>query len=161
MDYNISPINSIKDIFIRNKQTLAVAESVTSGHLQAALSLAESASGFFQGGITVYNVGQKTRHLNVEPIHALSCNCVSEHVAVQMAKHVNKLFLTDYGIAVTGFATKAPDMNINVLYAYMAITMKDKIILTQKLFPNIDGEGYDVQVDYTNQIIDKLFSLLK
>lgn len=68
--YNMSAINSIRDYVLENKQTLAVAESVTSGHLQAAISVAENASSFFQGGITAYNLGQKCRHLNIEPLHA-------------------------------------------------------------------------------------------
>lgn len=63
MLYNIDTLNKIKDFLIEGKQTLAVAESVTSGHLQAAFSAATLASKFFQGGITAYNIGQKSRHL--------------------------------------------------------------------------------------------------
>jgi len=80
---------------IENKQTLAVAESETAGCLQTAFSLSEGDTGNFQGGITAYNLGQKCRHLNIEPIHALSCNCVSEMVSQQMAINVSKLFVSD------------------------------------------------------------------
>jgi len=38
-------------------QTIAIAESVTSGLLQFVLSNAPDASEFYQGGITAYNIG--------------------------------------------------------------------------------------------------------
>ena len=81
MLYDENLVNTIKDILCQRKQTIAVAESVTAGHLQAALSSAVEASHFFQGGITAYNLGQKCRHLQVNPISAEGCNCVSEEVA--------------------------------------------------------------------------------
>lgn len=94
--YPIKEINAIKDYMIGRHKTIAIAESVTSGHLQAAFSLADNAAFFYQGGITTYNLGQKTRHLHVEPIHAELCNCVSELVAGQMAVGVAKKFSCDY-----------------------------------------------------------------
>ena len=78
--------DKIGEALISSKQTIAVAESVTAGHLQACLSLADKALEFFQGGITAYNIGQKTKHLGVNPIHALATNCVSEKIAGEMAK---------------------------------------------------------------------------
>ncbi|MDB5207130.1 MAG: CinA family protein [Flavisolibacter sp.] len=78
-------INSNKDLIIEGEETIAVAESVTSGLLQAALSQAIDVSKFYQGGITAYNLGQKYEHLNVESIHAQKCDCISEQVAGDMA----------------------------------------------------------------------------
>lgn len=75
--YPFDEINTIKDRLLCLRQTVAVGESVTSGHLQAALSLGENARQYYQGGLTAYNLGQKARHLLVEPIQALECNCVS------------------------------------------------------------------------------------
>lgn len=81
MLYNQHILNAIKEVMVERKKTLSVAESVTAGHLQAAFSAATEASRFFQGGITVYNAGQKCRHLNIEPIYAMKEDCVSENVA--------------------------------------------------------------------------------
>jgi nicotinamide-nucleotide amidase len=64
-------IQSIGNILIERQQTVAVAESVTSGHIQSTLSTAADAARFFQGGITTYNLGQKSRHLHVEPFMLL------------------------------------------------------------------------------------------
>ena len=121
MLYNYRVIENIKAILIAEKLTLSVAESVTSGHLQAAFSSAKDASKFFQGGITAYNAGQKCRHLNIEPIAALENNCVTEKVACEMAAKVNKLFISDFGISITGYAARMPEQGVNSLFAFFAI----------------------------------------
>ena len=82
--YNQSSIEAIRQHLVQTKQTIAVAESVTAGHLQAALSSGEEASHYFQGGITAYNAGQKTRHLNIEPVYAIAVNCVAEKIAARL-----------------------------------------------------------------------------
>src|SRR5689334_9261316 len=107
--FSQSTLDKIREQLMTKKQTVAVAESVTSGLLQLAFSSMIDASEFYQGGITAYNLAQKTRHLLVEPIHANSVNCVSQRVADEMATQVAKLFLSDWGIAVTGYATPVPE----------------------------------------------------
>src|SRR4030095_2666972 len=104
----------------RRKQSIAVAESVTSGLLQLAFSSMDNAIRFFQGGLTVYNLGQKIKHLSVEPIHADSVNSVSQQVANEMDINVSRSFLSDWGIGVTGYATAVPE-SANKIYAYYGI----------------------------------------
>src|SRR5688572_182489 len=106
-------INDIARLLLRKKQTIAVAESVTSGNIQAALSRAENAAQFFQGGMTVYNMGQKCRQLNVDPVHAESCNSVSQRVADQLSLNINISFLSHYGIGITGYAAPFPEKGID------------------------------------------------
>ncbi len=108
MLYNEEHIKSIADFMLSRKYTLAVAESVTAGHLQAALSTAEDATLFFQGGITAYNIHQKYVHLNIDPVHAITCNCVSTQVAEEMAESVCRIFGSDWGIGITGYASPLP-----------------------------------------------------
>ena len=159
MLYDENVVNTIKDILTARKQTIAVAESVTAGHLQAALSSAIEASQFFQGGITAYNLGQKCRHLDVDPINAEDTNCVAEHIAQTMALNVSKMFLSHYSIAITGYASKMPEKGLNDLYAYYAIAHNNKIILCEKI--TTDKERVDAQVDYTWQVLRKLVTQLK
>ncbi len=83
MLYDQDITNNIKDLLSTQKLTLSVAESVTAGHLQAAFSSTVEAAKFFQGGITAYNAGQKTKHLNIEPIAALEDDCVTEKLPVK------------------------------------------------------------------------------
>ncbi|MGZ3848987.1 MAG: CinA family protein [Flavisolibacter sp.] len=151
MLYDQDVMNHIKDHLVSHQQTLSVAESVTSGHLQAAFSSAVDASLFFQGGITAYNAGQKCRHLNIEPIAGLTNDCVTEQVACEMAINVNKLFISTYGIATTGYASKMPEKGLNGLYAFFAIAEKGKILLCKRI--STDKEGIAAQLDYTLQVL--------
>jgi len=117
------------------------------------------ASQFYQGGITAFNIGQKTRHLFVDPIHALSCNCVSQQVAGQMAAQVCKLFNSTWSAAITGYASPAPESG-NQLFAFYAIAMQDKIITSGKITPQAD-EPFNIQCWYASQVLSSLNSALK
>jgi PncC family amidohydrolase len=152
-------IDDIGNKLKEKSQSIAVAESVTGGLLQAAFSNAKEASFFFQGGITAYNIGQKCRHLLVEPLHAIECNCVSELIAQQMSKNVCNLFLSDYGIGITGYAARLPEKNVNDLFAYYAISFKDKILKSEKMKADTD-EGLDTQLFYCNSVFKILNELL-
>lgn len=146
-------VSKIKEELISNEETLAVAESVTSGFLQAAFSSAEMASSFFHGGITVYNIGQKYRHLFVDPIHALSCNCVSERVSEEMALHVCDLFNSNWGIAITGYASPMPQAH-NRLYAYYAIAYNGKIVFKGMMNADNQEPGIDTQLYYVRSLLN-------
>jgi len=94
--------------FVANNQTLAAAESLTSGRLQAALTLSSGASSFFLGGITAYTISIKALLLGVNEDEARKVNAVSASVARQMAFGVLKRMGADYAIATTGFAEPSP-----------------------------------------------------
>jgi nicotinamide-nucleotide amidase len=53
--------------------TLAVAESLTCGQVQAKIGTVAGASRYFLGGITAYSLAQKVRHLGVNRAHAQRC----------------------------------------------------------------------------------------
>lgn len=152
--YNIQEISSIKDFMISCSHTLAVAESVTSGHLQAALSLATDASKFFHGGITAYNLGQKARHLHVNPIHATACNSVSKDIADEMALNVIPLFSSDWSIGITGYASPLPELGIHNLFAIYSIAFRKTIVERGRV--ESDDKGlYQVQVYFANRVLQE------
>lgn len=151
---NKNIIDELKDALVQQKQTLAVAESVTSGVLQAVISTATEASSFFQGGITTYNIGQKVLHLGIEPIHAEQCNCVSEQTASQMALGVSQLFRSDWGVGITGYASPVPESE-NELFAYCAITFQGRVIHEEKLTPAA-SEFFPVQLEYAVKVVERL-----
>ena len=148
-------INKIKDGLRKERHSIAVAESVTAGLLQAALASAKDASLFFQGGITAYNVGQKSRHLLVEPLHALETDSVSKKVSEEMSLQVCALFTSDYGIGITGYAATAPEKNINDLFAFYAISFRGKVLLSEKIFTGKE-EGLPAQLFYVDTVLRKL-----
>jgi nicotinamide-nucleotide amidase len=158
--YDTQIINRIKNKLISFNETLAIAESVTSGHLQAAVSLAEMATEFFQGGTTTYNVKQKTSILQIDPVHALSCNCVSEKVASEMAIGAAKLFKSDWAIAITGYAAPVPELGIQKLFAYWAAAHRGEIRIFEKISADND-DPLNVQVVYTNHVLRRFLEVLE
>jgi nicotinamide-nucleotide amidase len=150
-------IEIVQDYFLTRQETIAVAESVSSGMLQTELSAAPEAAKFFQGGITAYNIGQKSRHLKINPIHAINCNCVSPIVAAEMAMNVCELFSSHWGIGVTGYSSPVPESG-NQLYAFYAIAYNCQIVLSSQLIPSQKRESSQIQLYYTREIL-KLFSI--
>ncbi|MDB5192020.1 MAG: CinA family protein [Segetibacter sp.] len=160
MVYNEDLINKVRDILIEQQETIAVAESVTAGHLQSALSAGMDASKYFQGGITVYNLGQKTRHLHVQPILAEKTNCIHQKIADTMALEVSKMFISEFGMGVTGYASIVPECEDEGLFAYFSIAHNNKIVASGKL-TSVSKFPHDVQVDYTNMLLKNLLSYLQ
>ncbi|HRO48098.1 CinA family protein [Agriterribacter sp.] len=157
---NLFPVrlNEISGILLKRGETIAVAESVTSGLMQAAFSSAEGAISCYQGGITVYNLAQKYRHLDIEPIHAQACNCVSEKVAAEMALNVCRLFCSNWGIGITGYATPVPESG-NEVFAWYAIGFKGEIKKTGKLIPHKD-EPFNIQLFYCITVLNILHEII-
>jgi len=95
----------LKDLLLRPPAlTLAVAESMTCGRVQARLGAISGASQFFLGGITTYTIDQKVRHLGVDRAQAEADNAVSSAITEQMAIGVCQLFGSALGVATTGYA---------------------------------------------------------
>ena len=108
----------------RPRRTLAVAESVTCGRIQARIGSISGASEFFLGGITTYTLDEKVRHLGVDCTAARKVNCVSATVAAEMAAGVCTLFGSDIGAAITGYAEPAPAQKIHEPFAHWAIAVR-------------------------------------
>jgi nicotinamide-nucleotide amidase len=101
--------------------TLAVAESLTAGHVQARVAGVSGASHFFLGGVTAYALDQKVALLGVNRAAAKKVNCVSAEVAEQMARGVGGLFEADLGVATTGYAEPSPADGVADPFAWWAI----------------------------------------
>lgn len=149
----------IAAIMIKKEETIAVAESVTAGLLQFCLSLTTNASAFFQGGITAFNLGQKARHLLIEPIQAEKNNCVSEITAAAMALEVCRMFACQWGIGITGYASPVPESS-NTMFCYYAIVKNQRLIKKGKI--NFGKKIKDVlpQQYYVKAICTQLLRIL-
>lgn len=111
----------LKDLMTARGATLSVAESLTSGRIQAAVGAASGASNYFLGGITAYTIAQKVRHLNVNLEHAEAVDAVSARVAEEMARGVAQLFGSDYSVSTTGYAEASPGSSVLEPFAHVAI----------------------------------------
>lgn len=114
-------------------ESLAVAESVTAGVIQSKLSLGRDAMRYFQGGITAYNLGQKVKHLNIDPILAEQSNSVSISIAREMACNVTRLFNSSWGIGITGYAAPVPALKIRKCFAYYSFAYKGQAVFEDRL----------------------------
>jgi len=115
-------VNEIKELMLREPRlTLAVAESLTCGHLQAAVGAISGASEFFLGGVTAYTLAQKVRHLGVERAAAEPVNSVSAEIAEQMARGACAAFGSDLALATTGYAEPAPERGVTAPVAFWAL----------------------------------------
>ncbi len=138
-----------------NQLSLGVAESVTSGYLQFVLSQMPDAMHIFNGGITTYNIGQKVKHLGIDYMLGMQCNCVSRAIAETMAINACKLLNSKIGIAITGYASPVPEKDISELHAYMAIAVDGIISHTHKLHSK-ETLATEAQKDYVQQVITEL-----
>jgi nicotinamide-nucleotide amidase len=91
-------------LLIKDKKTLAVAESCTGGLLSSLLTSRSGSSGFFILGVVVYSNLSKTLILKVPASYINKHGAVSRPVAIALATNVRAIAKTDYGIGITGIA---------------------------------------------------------
>jgi nicotinamide-nucleotide amidase len=106
------------------RRTVAVAESLTAGHVQARIAAVSGASNYFLGGVTAYSLAQKVKLLGVDRVHAERVNSVSSDVAEQMARGACTLFGADVGVATTGYAEPSAVDGVLVPFAWWAVTRR-------------------------------------
>jgi nicotinamide-nucleotide amidase len=128
------PLDDLKALLMEDPaRTLAVAESLTSGRLQARIGAVSGASDYFLGGITAYSLDQKVRHLGVDRAGAAAVNSVSAAVAEQMARGACVLFGSDLGVATTGYAERSAEFGVAQPFAWWGLARR------------LPGGGYGVK----------------
>ena len=152
MEFQHSLLDYISRSLKSTHETVSVAESVTSGYLQFSFSQMKDASEFFKGGITAYTLEEKVNLLNDNKEEAEKCDCVSQEIAEKMALQVTKSFNTDWGIAITGYATPVPESEFKI-FAYFSFVYKNEVILSKKLELHHKTEALAAQVYYTEFIL--------
>lgn len=149
----------IKEFMLKRGETISVAESLTSGYLQAHMSAVAGSSKYFSGGITAYNIDIKVKFLNVDRANAETCDCVSEQTAVEMAKGVVELFNTDYGVATTGYVDS--DNPKGMPHAHLAIYSRNQRKLHSFLMTCTHlQERTDIQAYFARLATEKLVKFL-
>jgi nicotinamide-nucleotide amidase len=108
-------------MLLKPRLTLATAESLTCGQVQARVGAISGASEFFLGGVTAYSLDQKVRHLGVARAAARKVNSVSAAVAREMALGACRLFGSDLAVATTGYAEPSPADDVAVPFAWWAL----------------------------------------
>lgn len=97
-------VAQLKQVFLKNKKTLAVAESCTGGLLASSITKEAGVSAFFLGAVVSYNKSVKNQMLGVDMNSIRVMGEVSEVVAKQMAQGVSRNLAADWAVSVTGIA---------------------------------------------------------
>jgi PncC family amidohydrolase len=132
-------LRQIKELINKKNETLAVAESLTSGNLQAMIWSILGASTFFKGWITTYQEESKVKILGVDQKHAHSVNCVSQRVADEMAIWACSLFQSDRTISTTWYAEAWGEFLVPFAYYAIAHSGWEEIKIVSGW--RIDGES--------------------
>jgi nicotinamide-nucleotide amidase len=113
----MSDVSTIKNACEAQRLSLAAAESVTIGNIQAMIGAISGASTFFRGGVTAYDIDAKANILGVDRAHAETVDCVSARVAAEMAEGATRIFAADIAVATTGYAEPAGAEGPHAFYA--------------------------------------------
>jgi len=149
----------IRDLFDKAGFTLAVAESASAGHLAAVIASVSGVSSFFRGGVVAYHIDAKVNILGVNRDEAARCNCVSPQVAQEMAAGVRRLFGTNVGIAITGYAEPTDD--VEDPYAWICIDINGFARVMRVMAPEDGPNGrLDAQEEYAWTAMETLVDYL-
>jgi len=95
---------AIQEWMIRNKKTVACAESCTGGFLASQLTLVPGASAYFLGSIVAYSNALKEQLLHVSHKTLTTHGAVSEQTVKEMWLGVLDVTGADFAVAVSGVA---------------------------------------------------------
>lgn len=152
MEFRQSLLDYISEALKTAQESVSVAESVTSGCLQFAFSQMKEASDFFKGGMTAYTLEEKVKFLNIDEKKAKQCDCVSQDIAEDMALNVAKLFNTNWGIAITGYATPV-EQSDQKIFAYFSFVYNNEVVVSKKLELHHKTEASAAQQYYAEFIL--------
>lgn len=106
---NASLEERVLELLRQRGETLAVAESMTGGVIQARLTGIPGSSDVFRGGAVVYSASAKTLLADVDPALVQSHGTVSEAVTRALAEGIARRLGTPWGLATTGNAGPSED----------------------------------------------------
>jgi len=115
--------DSVAKLLIKNKQTLATAESCTGGKIAEIITSQPGASNYYKGSVIAYSTQIKIDELGVPEKIIEEYSVVSRHVVEAMAKGVREKFKVDFAIATTGNAgptIDATDKTVGVVCVAIA-----------------------------------------
>ena len=142
-------------IFTEKGKTLATAESCTGGKIAQRITSVAGASAYFKGSVVSYSESVKTDILKVSKETIAKYSVVSEEVAREMARNVQKLMNVDYAIAVTGNAGPTKDATDEAVgTVIIALATPERILVEKFNF----GQPREKVID---RAVNKCFEMLQ
>lgn len=122
----------INEMLWREHKTLSTAESCTAGRIASVITAVPGSSNYYKGGLVCYSDETKENLLGVGAELIQEQTAVCEDVVKQMVIGANKLFHSDYAVAISGYAGPGgPDggkIGVIVGTIWIAVGTSDKII---------------------------------
>jgi nicotinamide-nucleotide amidase len=151
-------VNQLHKSLIKNKKTLAVAESCSGGLLAHLLTSIPGSSLFFLLGVVAYSNAAKVRILKVPRRTILRYRAVSQPVARSMARNVRNLANADFGIGITGIAGPSGATPLKpVGTVFIAVADRKKTICKKFFFKGKRPSIKRKSVLASLQLLKKLF----
>ena len=105
MDLDLKLVSKeINENLWRDCKTLSTAESCTAGRIASVITAVPGSSNYYKGGLICYADEVKVNLLGVDAAVIEANTPVCEAVVKHMVSGSNKLFDTDYAVAISGYA---------------------------------------------------------
>lgn len=108
VDFN----NLFFDFLQKKNLKFSAAESSSGGLLSQIFTSRESASKYFLGSIVCYSDYSKEKILSINKTIIEKYGSVSPEITINLAKHTNEIFNSDFSISITGYAGPAGGSDI-------------------------------------------------
>ncbi|MEO0138663.1 MAG: FeGP cofactor biosynthesis protein HcgF family protein [candidate division WOR-3 bacterium] len=141
----------LRNLLLRKKIKVSVAESCTGGELSSALTSIPGSSGYFVLGLVVYQTEMKEGVLGVSHETIRYFSVYSPEVAYEMAKNVKRLSNSDIGISTTG------EFNGHG-YLYFCIYQDDNNYTLKRI--EVFGDRVKSKFEAVNRILNSLLGFV-
>ncbi len=136
----------------KNKKTISIAESCTSGMIQERINRVAGSSLYFLGGVVVYSDNLKVKVLNVRKDILKTYGSVSEEVVKEMCLGLKSLTAADYCVSISGIAGPGGATVEKPVGTVWVCVYDGEEFLTQKLF--LKGTRQEIKEQSTNFVLD-------
>ena len=150
MDFEIL----VGDLLREKNFTVSCAESCTGGLLTSRLTDVAGSSDYVKGAIVSYTDEVKNKILQVDEKTLKNFSAVSEETAREMSANVRKIFQTNIGVGVTGYA--GPGGDVGKVFISVA---DDKNISVKKF--NFTGSRTEIKNQAAESALKFLAEFLK
>lgn len=94
----------VGDLLLKQRRTLALAESCTGGMISHRITRVAGSSAYYLGGAVTYSNDAKVRFLGVKTTTLQEHGAVSRETALEMSQGIRERIGADIGLSVTGIA---------------------------------------------------------
>lgn len=123
----LTVINTIANRLIEKNLRLAVAESLTGGHISDAITNLPGSSRFFEMSVVSYSSHSKSEVLGIGGSIIKKFGMISEETAIAMARAIADLSDAEISLSTTGVAGPEPMEGKDVGLVYMAVSVNGRV----------------------------------